>query len=1031
MLPFSEYAINEASDFVTRVDKKQTSPMFALRMRGLLNRKKGIVAERDFGTIHKFGSYPIRPNTHKVVSGAADNGSGLIRITTSTTHGYSTGNIIFHSEIGGCTEANNIYKITVIDTTHYDCVGSTFTNAYTSGGIATDTPINIYDCFILRDPDTDTEYEVVVGVDEDNKTRLYVWNGTAWIELTQKINAKINGTPSQPADTTTTQTVTIDTPTDENAAVFTLAADTLNGFVVYNTNRATASFVLDSTATTIVIPHDITIAPFSWANDDDLVFFRCTGIYDGFNYANGTEPHVSELAVDAQKKLTIFYADNSGSSLVRKDPIQIAKQDSRGLFFDETTAGVAATGTINISAAVQDTDSVAINGREFSYTSDGGGTWTTYSGVNVGTLNDAINFDPVLSALVVATGTTTVTVTALEAGTAGNAITLAQSGGNIVLSGATLSGGVDAVTAARITLASGFYAEKAYFSTVFEEAGTIESPHAASGQQVVTLGDGIQIAVTFSETTNNDSYTHLRAIFTLVYRGYQESDPILRIVVSGSSLAHFPLVSCVCRLDPSIINKDITAIKMYVAANTNALATQSDWDEDFDEYLFKGQILIRETEFDYNNSSQYCYASTITNGDEDTYQDLAASAALSLLENLNHAPNLERTALKPLYGIKADRAQGAVQVVDQDEQTLRSSAYNGDGVHEDDNYPEVPVDNDARLQTIPLNGSGRLMGLELKGGFIHILRDDEIELYDLFKNEPGVLYEPNVSENAIFSCNKGVLFAGPGGLRILPIGGGKPDSINPLWDNMYDGSLLIDDASLSYITEAYREAIVGGYYSTLEEAWFAFQVNIDAEDGGGSEYLVFRYSWKERRWSVRKFHLGDVVAPNLTVATGQLKIRALKERSDGTMMIVTSRGLFKYPYAPASLRYQDGVYSDGRTSDRGIPMDLTLNIGGLSNAIPRANIVGMKIQHKGSSSDKAGFVTVRYYRNNDLSTFETKRFRIDEAPVFRQFERGGSVESQQVRISFPDDDLDNMKDFDITQIIIGYRPNQMPQAEGR
>lgn len=74
----------------------------------------------------------------KNITGAADNGSGAIRIT-SASHGYSTGNKLVIESVGGTTEANNddsnpAWVITVIDANTYDLDGSTFTNAYTSGG---------------------------------------------------------------------------------------------------------------------------------------------------------------------------------------------------------------------------------------------------------------------------------------------------------------------------------------------------------------------------------------------------------------------------------------------------------------------------------------------------------------------------------------------------------------------------------------------------------------------------------------------------------------------------------------------------------------------------------------------------------------------------------------------------------------------------------------------------------------------------------------------------------------------------------
>lgn len=70
------------------------------------------------------------------VSGAADNGSGLVRITTSAAHGLATGDIVTIHDVAGCTEANGTHQVTVISTTTFDLVGSTFANAYTSGGKA-------------------------------------------------------------------------------------------------------------------------------------------------------------------------------------------------------------------------------------------------------------------------------------------------------------------------------------------------------------------------------------------------------------------------------------------------------------------------------------------------------------------------------------------------------------------------------------------------------------------------------------------------------------------------------------------------------------------------------------------------------------------------------------------------------------------------------------------------------------------------------------------------------------------------------
>jgi hypothetical protein len=68
------------------------------------------------------------------VTGAANNGSGLVRLTVSSTSGWATGDIKDVASVGGTTEANGTWTITVINGTTIDLQGSTYANAYTSGG---------------------------------------------------------------------------------------------------------------------------------------------------------------------------------------------------------------------------------------------------------------------------------------------------------------------------------------------------------------------------------------------------------------------------------------------------------------------------------------------------------------------------------------------------------------------------------------------------------------------------------------------------------------------------------------------------------------------------------------------------------------------------------------------------------------------------------------------------------------------------------------------------------------------------------
>jgi hypothetical protein len=80
------------------------------------------------------GCYILRQNCGTSIAGAADNGAGLIRITTLAAHGLTTDDYVQIQDVTGTTEANAKWRITVIDGTRFDLVGSAFVHAYVNGG---------------------------------------------------------------------------------------------------------------------------------------------------------------------------------------------------------------------------------------------------------------------------------------------------------------------------------------------------------------------------------------------------------------------------------------------------------------------------------------------------------------------------------------------------------------------------------------------------------------------------------------------------------------------------------------------------------------------------------------------------------------------------------------------------------------------------------------------------------------------------------------------------------------------------------
>lgn len=73
---------------------------------------------------------------------AAASAAGLIRLTTSVAHDFADNDRVYVYGVAGTTEANGYWTITVTGSTTFTLNGSTFTNAYTSGGKALDLSLS-------------------------------------------------------------------------------------------------------------------------------------------------------------------------------------------------------------------------------------------------------------------------------------------------------------------------------------------------------------------------------------------------------------------------------------------------------------------------------------------------------------------------------------------------------------------------------------------------------------------------------------------------------------------------------------------------------------------------------------------------------------------------------------------------------------------------------------------------------------------------------------------------------------------------
>lgn len=92
----------------------------------------------EFNIAQEYGLEFGEQTITSTVTGAANNGAGLVRLTLASTRGIWSGSTMVVSGVTGTTEANGAWSVTVIDATHVDLVGSGFGNAYVSGGVTSD-----------------------------------------------------------------------------------------------------------------------------------------------------------------------------------------------------------------------------------------------------------------------------------------------------------------------------------------------------------------------------------------------------------------------------------------------------------------------------------------------------------------------------------------------------------------------------------------------------------------------------------------------------------------------------------------------------------------------------------------------------------------------------------------------------------------------------------------------------------------------------------------------------------------------------
>lgn len=103
--------------------------------------------------------------TFTAITGAADNGSGLVRISTASTTGLSNGMRVTVVSVGGVTASTGSWVISgLVANTSFDLVATTFAGTYTSGGTWTRAAGFTY-AYSIALP---TDFIRVIRIDDDD-----------------------------------------------------------------------------------------------------------------------------------------------------------------------------------------------------------------------------------------------------------------------------------------------------------------------------------------------------------------------------------------------------------------------------------------------------------------------------------------------------------------------------------------------------------------------------------------------------------------------------------------------------------------------------------------------------------------------------------------------------------------------------------------------------------------------------------------------------------------------------------------------
>lgn len=532
-------------------------------------------------------------------------------------------------------------------------------------------------------------------------------------------------------------------------------------------------------------------------------------------------------------------------------------------------------------------------------------------------------------------------------------------------------------------------------------------------------------------------------MMTGVLDDYQETDPFLYAILQSAGFGSDFYFTTKIEIDPARMPRNLTGIRIYSAYNSVStsvderklfFADPANWNC-YSEVDLEGQNT------NFLLSSQVDWAVTAAPAPQTLYIDwpnngVNSAVSLGTLADLGRPLlNAEPTEINARFIGMAPRTQSSVIVLDENDSTLRVSAIDGFGAHNEMIFPDVSVDNSARDHKINLIGVNQTMGLSLRQDALFVFRNNEVIMRDLTTGYQRTVPADVYSSRSLVDTPYGICWGGKSAIYIMRSGDIEPKIINGAWLNHYDGRRVYTYADATqYVTDAARSGSIAGYDPYFRE--YLIQL-LTYKGSAASEYLTYRYSFDTNQWSIRYWNVGT--------STAQIAFFGI--RKDNSLLIGCSSivsgetvvpALLYYPVTTGLLAFQDLTTSAGATNSKGIRTHAKINLGSITEHVrqgcPHDILMNCHGVPKTSESPTA---EIRLYANNNSTAFNlglTAGSPDDTKPqkfvvpaqsqnVRRAVPNYGPMESMQVRIDITTAQLLNIYQFHLNSLWVGITKN--------